>query len=118
MTDSAGLGNELGRRQQGEWLMTSYEPAPIDTSRVEVPGDLAELMELLARNTHEVWSSRRLEEGWTQGPTRDDARKHHPCLIPYEQLPESEKQYDRDTSLQTIKAILALGFRIERIDGG
>jgi len=91
-----------------------YEPNPRDTSGVRLPSDIAELTEMLAKNTHENWAKRRVEEGWRYGTRRDDARKEHPSLVPYEQLPESEKEYDRQTAIETIKAILALGYRIEK----
>ncbi len=92
----------------------SYKPQPIDTSKVEIDGDMQLLLERLASNTHEVWAAGRLQEGWTYGPERDDQLKTHPCLVPYEQLPESEKEYDRQTSVQTLKAIIKLGYRIIR----
>jgi len=91
-----------------------YKPAPRDTSSVRLPRDLAELTELLARNTHENWARRRMDEGWTWGPERDDSRKKHPSLVPYERLSESEKDYDRTTAMETVKTILALGYRIEK----
>ena len=91
-----------------------YKPAPRDTSSVRLPRDLADLTELLARNTHENWSRRRMAEGWTFGVTRDDGKKTHPSLVPYEELPESEKEYDRTTAMETVKTILALGYRIEK----
>lgn len=92
----------------------SYEPAPIDTSGVALSDEIRHLTELLARNTHDVWARQRLSEGWRFGPRRDDASKEHPCLIPYEQLPEPEKEYDRKTAMETIRAIMALGYRIEK----
>lgn len=91
-----------------------YKPAPRDTSSVRLPSDLAALTELLARNTHENWARRRLDEGWTYGPERDDAKKRHPSLVPYEELSESEKEYDRTTAMETVKTILALGYRIAK----
>lgn len=91
-----------------------YVPAPVDTRAVEIPRELAELAEMLSKNTHEVWARTRLEQGWRWGETRDDARKLHPCLIPYEELSEDEKAFDRNTALETIRLILALGFRISR----
>lgn len=91
-----------------------YVPAPVDTRAVEIPSELAELAEMLSKNTHEVWARTRLEQGWRRGETRDDARKLHPCLIPYEELSEDEKTFDRNTALETIRLILALGFRISR----
>ena len=92
----------------------AYEPVPIDTERVLLSADLRELTELLARNTHDVWAKGRLAEGWRWGPRRDDARKEHPGLVPYEALSEAEKEYDRQTALEAIKVILALGYRIEK----
>lgn len=92
----------------------SYEPAPIDTSAVELRDEVLDLTERLARNAHEVWAQQRLAEGWRYGAERSDARKEHPCLVPYEQLPESEKEYDRQTAMQSIRAILALGYRLEK----
>lgn len=91
-----------------------YKPAPRDTSSVRLPRDVAELTELLARNTHENWAKQRMAEGWRRGPKRDDAKKEHPSLVPYDDLPESEKDYDRTTAMETVKTILALGYRIDK----
>jgi len=71
-----------------------------------------DLTELLARNTHENWARQRLADGWRHGPKRDDARKEHPGLVPYESLSEEEKNYDRRTAIETLKTIVALGYRI------
>ena len=92
----------------------AYRPRPIDTSHVTLPPQIASLTELLAENTHEVWAAGRLAEGWTHGPERDERRRRHPCLVPYADLPESEKQFDRNTAIETLNVILALGFRIEK----
>ena len=92
----------------------NYEPRPIDTAGVRVSPNVLSVSELLARNAHEVWARQRLSDGWTYGPRRDDANKKHPCLVAYDQLPESERVYDRNAALETIKVILALGYRIEK----
>ena len=92
-----------------------YAPAPLDTSRVALSPAVLELTELLARHAHEVWAGQRLKDGWKYGPRRDDASLEHPCLVPYDRLPESERQYDRNAALETLKAIIALGFRVERV---
>lgn len=78
-----------------------------------MPSALLQLQELLARNNHENWAALRLAEGWRWGAARDDAAKHHPCLVPYEDLPDSEKEYDRRSAMETLKTILLLGYRIE-----
>ena len=89
-----------------------YTPKPIDTSDIALTEDIMELSELISKNTHEVWSENRIKDGWTYGTERNDEKKHHPCLIPYEMLSEEEKEYDRNTSLQTLKLIVKLGYQI------
>ena len=91
-----------------------YKPSPIDTSHIMLPEEIVGLMEKLAENTHEVWSSQRIKDGWTYGEKRDDAQKTHPCLVPYEDLSEIEKDYDRIISANTLKMIYALGYEIKR----
>jgi len=91
-----------------------YQPNPIDTAGVSLSGDILALNEALARNTHEVWAAGRIAEGWSYGAVRDDAKKQHPCLVPYDGLPETEKDYDRATSLETLKVIVRLGYAITR----
>ena len=71
---------------------------------------LPPLIEDMARNVHEVWAQNRISEGWTYGPVRDDSLRYHPCLVPYDELPESEKQYDRATSQETTKTDFEIRF--------
>ena len=92
--------------------METYKPQPLDTSMVELSSELLELTELLARNTHDIWAQQRISEGWKYGAERNDAEKLHPCLVPYEELPENEKEYDRNTAMETLKVIKLLGFEI------
>ena len=91
----------------------AYNPKPIDTSQVSLNAALTELTERLAENVHDTWSQRRLGEGWRYGPSRNDASKEHPNLVPYDQLPEHEREYDRKTALETIRMLLSLGYQIE-----
>ncbi|HEY9667290.1 MAG TPA: RyR domain-containing protein [Coleofasciculaceae cyanobacterium] len=81
----------------------NYKPEPIDTSNVTLTAEHLKLTELLAKNTHELWAQQRFADGWTYGTQRDDTRKEHPCLIPYDDLPESEKEYDHITALGVLK---------------
>ena len=94
----------------------TYAPRPIDTSHVTLEPEIVELTELLAENAHDHWARQRMAEGWTYGPARDESQKRHPCLVPYTDLPDSEKEYDRSTAMETLKAILALGYRIEKVE--
>jgi len=91
-----------------------YTPNPLDLKDIIISDDLRELTESIAENVHEVWAAGRINEGWRYGPERNDQLKTHPCLIPYSKLPESEKQYDRETATNTLKMILRLGFKISK----
>ena len=95
-------------------MKKNYVPQPVDTRDVQLPVELDELVEKLAKNVHEVWAKSRISEGWQYGEERSDALKQHPCLVPYEDLPEIEKAYDRDTALGTLRLIAKLGFRITK----
>ena len=70
-----------------------YIPEPMDLSLVDLPESLIQLSERIAENVHEVWAKARIDEGWTYGEKRDDIHKKHPCLVPYDELPEEEKEY-------------------------
>lgn len=95
-------------------MKQEYIPRPVDTSQVKLPEELLPLIEEMAKNVHEVWAQNRINDGWTYGPERDDAHRKHPCLMPYEELPDSEKEYDRATSQETLKLILKSGFAISK----
>ena len=92
----------------------TYTPAPQDTSGINLSSELLALAEAMAENVHEVWAERRMSEGWTYGPIRDDAKKQTPCLVPYADLPEEEKEYDRSTALETLKFIVSRGYEISK----
>lgn len=92
--------------------MKEYKPEVVDTSSIVLPEDLVALTEKIAENTHNVWAIGRIKEGWRYGEKRDDTLKTTPCLVDYHDLPESEKEYDRNTSIETIKLILSLGYKI------
>jgi ryanodine receptor 2 len=92
----------------------NYTPHPIDLSDVKLSPELLALTERIAENVHEVWSAGRIADGWRYGETRDDTLKQHPCLVPYSDLPDSEKEYDRKTAMETLKLIVKLGFEIEK----
>lgn len=94
--------------------MKEYIPQPADTSNVTLPEELKPLVEEMSKNVHEVWAQTRISQGWTYGKERNDTAKLHPCLLPYDKLSEDEKTYDRNTSIETIKLILKLGFKISR----
>lgn len=91
---------------------SEYFPAPIDTSAITLDPSLQPLLERLAENTHEIWAKQRIDEGWHYGPERSDSLRQHSCLVPYSELPESEKNYDRATSEETLRLIIKLGYTL------
>lgn len=93
-------------------MKETYTPKPIDTSNVVLPQELQDLMEKIAENVHNVWAAGRLAEGWVYGEVKDVGKKTTPLLLPYSDLPESEKEYDRNTALETLKLVIKLGYRI------
>lgn len=95
-------------------MSKNYIPQPVDTSDVQLPEELNALVEDMAKNVHEVWAQNRIQQGWIYGPERNDTLKHHPCMVAYEELPEQEREYDRDTAVETLKLITKLGFKIVR----
>ncbi|HAE24030.1 MAG TPA: Ryanodine receptor Ryr [Prevotellaceae bacterium] len=97
-----------------EQTSNNYTPTPVDTTNILLPEELMALAEAISKNVHEVWAQNRMNEGWTYGPVRDDQKRQTPCLVPYDQLPEEEKAYDRNTAFGTLKFIVAQGFKIEK----
>lgn len=92
----------------------NYIPKPETTDDIELDLELKNLMEKMAKNTHENWAKQRINDGWKYGEKRDDIKKEHPCLIEYEKLTEEEKKYDRITAEQTLKLIIKLGYKISK----
>jgi class 3 adenylate cyclase/tetratricopeptide (TPR) repeat protein len=95
----------------------TYQPQPVDTSDVRLSSDISDLTEEIARHAHDVWAQQRIDDGWVWGATRDDNAKQHPCLVPYEELDGSEQQYDRSAALESLKFVVARGYRITMPSG-
>ena len=94
---------------------SGYVPSPVDTSDISLPDELNDLIELISQNNHDVWAKGRIDQGWTLGKERNDELKTTPLLVPYNELPESEKDYDRNTAIQVIKLVLKLGYELKKI---
>lgn len=92
----------------------TYTPHPVDTSGITIPDELISLTEQIAENVHDVWAAGRIKDGWEYGEKRDDAKKQTPCLVPYAELTDEEKSYDRNTALETVKLIIAMGYKISK----
>ena len=91
-----------------------YRPEPIDTKDIKLPEELLALTEKIAENVHDVWAQGRIAEGWTYGEVKDPEKKTTPLLVPYSELAESEKDYDRNTAFETLKLIVKLGYSIKK----
>lgn len=89
-----------------------YEPSPIDVSNFKLTDDLEELLEAIAENAHDIWAKERMDHDWTYGPERDDEHKKHPDLVPYSDLTDSEKEYDRKMARGTLELVQRLGYKI------
>ncbi len=89
-----------------------YQPKPERFEHIKMPEEVQNVLEAAARNIHEVWAENKLKEDWRYGEALDYEKKTHPSLIPYEQLPERQKLYDRETAMYTIKFLLNTGFQI------
>lgn len=94
--------------------MREYKPKPIDLSNVKLPEDLLSEIEAISENVHETWAAGRIADGWTYGEKRDDRLKKTPCLVPYSELSEIEKEFDRKTAVNTLRFVVSLGYRIEK----
>ena len=95
-------------------MKANYIPKPENLDGIQLSDELNGLVEAMAKNVHDVWAHSRMEQGWTYGLERNDQLKHHPCLVAYEDLPDVEKAYDRDTAVGTLKLIQKLGFKITK----
>lgn len=108
-------------KSSGNYMVTTtetaegYNPQPIDVADFDLDSSLEELTEAIAENAHDIWARARMDEGWTYGPVRDDAKKHHPDLVPYSKLPESEKEYDRIMAMNTLRLVRRLGYNISNL---
>lgn len=102
----------------GNYMVTAsmrangYNPQPINVEDIDLDGDLEELTEAIAENAHDIWARARMDEGWTYGLVRNDTLRQHPDLVPYAQLPDSEKEYDRLMAMNTLRLVHRLGFDI------
>lgn len=92
-----------------------YSPKPVDTTGISLSTDIVDLGERIAENVHDVWAESRIREGWSYGKQRDDVTKKHPCLVPYSELSDSEKEYDRNTAMETLKLITKFGYKIVKV---
>ena len=102
------MKNEIAEEPE----VPDYCPQPIDTAEIELPENIQDLTEKLAENIHENWAASRMKEGWHYGCRRSAVKKTTPNLVPYDMLPDEEKQFDRNSAMETLKALIKLGYQI------
>ncbi|XP_043914983.1 ryanodine receptor 2 [Protopterus annectens] len=108
--DYSGMRDLLGPAVS--LTQAAFTPMPVDTSQIVLPPLLERIREKLAENIHELWVMNKIELGWTYGPVRDDNKRQHPCLVEFSKLPEQERNYNLQMSLETLKTLLALGCHV------
>ena len=92
----------------------NYVPNPINVDDIVLPEKIAELTEYIAENTHEEWAKQRFKEGWTFAPKTNKKLKQSFDLIPYCELLDSEKEYDRKMAMNTLRVLYKIGYRLEK----
>lgn len=83
-----------------------YTPKPILMKKSELSPEIQELVEKLAENGHDIWAEGKIRNGWEFGEELDKDTKKHPNLVPYEDLSETEKDYDREMVVGTISYLI------------
>ena len=91
--------------------MSRYEPSP-DVSGVCLSDEIMADVETIAKSVHDEWQRQRTKAGWGYEGQTDGGK--HPAMVPYEDLPEVEKDIDRATVLQTIRMLHHLGYSIHK----
>jgi hypothetical protein len=76
--------------------------------------EIKEAVNDIAKEIHNTWMQGRINEGWIFGNDRNDQEKTHPGIVPYENLSESEQNYDKNTAIATIIGLLKRGYIIEK----
>ena len=72
-------------------------------------------IEIMARMEHEHWRQERKREDWSYGPERNNSRKAHPSLVPWEALPEAEKAKNRNFIRDLPHLLARAGFQVYRL---
>lgn len=81
----------IGDTSQAHWNTAPewQRHSAIQGARAILDGRITE-----AAGSHEAWMADKLAAGWTFGPVKDERRKTHPCLVPFEQLPAEQQHKD------------------------
>uniref|UniRef100_A0AA85JZA6 Ryanodine receptor n=1 Tax=Trichobilharzia regenti TaxID=157069 RepID=A0AA85JZA6_TRIRE len=89
-----------------------FVPKTVRTSHIQLPNYVEIVRDRLAENLHEMWSMRKIDQGWKYGERRDDQNGLHPCLTTFDKLPPSDRQYNVTLAYETLRTIVGLGYNI------
>ena len=81
----------------------------------DIKREIEDNIELLAEAEHEGWVAEKRATGWRQakeGQKRNDNEKIHDCLVPYSELPEKDKEKDRNSVRGYPEIVARAGYRI------
>jgi len=87
-----------------------YTPKPVLMEKSELSSEIQELIEKLAENAHDIWAEGKIRNGWEFGEELDKDTKKHPNLVPYSELSEQDKDYDREMVIGTISYLVKNNF--------
>ena len=116
------LGFTITKNETSEFVFQSNKrdaegkdvPNPINVDDVVLPKEVENLTEYIAENAHEEWAKGKIKDGWVYGPKRDEKKKQSFDLIPYCELLDSEKEYDRKMAMNTLRVLYKLGYEISK----
>lgn len=110
----AKVAHEVNRafcKAQGDNSQPAWEDAPEwqKLSAIEGVKAIIEDPSMTPQKSHEGWMTQKYKDGWKYGPVKDPENKEHPCMVPYEELPESQRAKD-ELFVASVKA--ALGWKV------
>ena len=111
LTEPDKEDNRAAARRMGDVLKAGGFALDLDTSAIP-PSALESNIETMAEAEHNGWMAHRAANGWTHSAARDDAAKQHPSMVPYAQLPELEKEKDRNNLRHYPEFAIRAGLKI------
>ncbi|MDR0575220.1 MAG: AAA family ATPase [Tannerella sp.] len=97
----------------GRYLdITDYDYDSGDTPFLSVEKFSEDEILKIAKLAHEIWIKSKIDAGWTYGDRKDAVKRTHPLLVDWDDLPETEKQKDKDIAENIIPMMRSVGLRI------
>ncbi|MEQ2289563.1 Ryanodine receptor 1, partial [Ameca splendens] len=96
----------------------NFDPKPVETTNTIIPERLDAFINKYAEHTHDKWAFEKIQNNWTYGEVLDENAKTHPMLRPYKTFSEKDKEIYRWPSKESIKAMLAWEWTLEKARDG